>query len=351
MIELRLSGSPGEVRIALLEDDTLVDVALWRPGAPDGWGNIYDVRVKTVVPSLDGAFIQTDQGADGFLTSRKKITEGSLLCAQLIRCAQNGKGARFKPIARPASLPPATEPRLLQCGPSALEELVERAPHAPIIVDDMTVAAALPAALKSRVQRVPKSFDTVLEGEWDALMQPSASLGPFIAHFSPTPALTAIDLDSASHPDFATNVACFPELLRHIRLRNLSGTLLIDPAGVRSRKRPALVPFLKKAVEQEKDPLQPRVTGVTPSGLLELTRPRRRPPLHELMRSPHGQGLAILRQIIRDNLPGQTLHAPPEIVHALEEDPDALSECVRTRCQPLALHVAPPSSSCCWNLS
>lgn len=350
-MEIRLSGSPGEIRAALLDDDTLIDVALWRPGAPDGWGDIHTVRVTASAPSFEGAFIQTGTGDEAFLTSRKKLTEGTVLCAQLIRCAQNGKGARFKPITFPSGCPPTTEPQCLQHGPSPVEELAQRAPHAPILVDDMAVSALLPPALKARVERVSQSFDSVLDSEWDTLTQPSASLGALLAHISPTPALTAIDLDASSHPDFATNVACFPALLRQIRLRNLSGTLLIDSAGVRSRKRPALVSFLKDAVERENDPMKPRVTGVTPSGLLEMTRPRRRPPLHELMSSPHGIGLSILRLILREKRPGTALHAPPTIIRALERDPIALPEFIRARCQPLTLHIAPSSSSSCWSLS
>lgn len=350
-MELRLSGSPGEIRIALLQHNTLLDVAIWRPGAPDGWGDIHDVRITAIAPSLDGAFIQTEGGQEAFLTTRKKPIEGSLLCAQLIRCAQNKKGARFKPCARPHQAPPATSPRLLQRGPTPLEELAHRHPHAPIYVDDMAVAALLPPSLRERIERIQYSFDTILENEWDDLLLPSFSLGALTAHFSPTPALTAIDLDTTSRPDFTSNTACFLALLRQIRLRNLSGIILIDPAGVKSRKRPALVPFLREAVINEADPMQPHVTGITPTGLLELTRPRRRPPLHDLMTSPHGRALAILRHVLRNNQPGTILEAPADLIYALEQDPTALAEFTRARCQPITLHVATRSSTLDWTLS
>ena len=35
------AGSPGEVRVAVLREDELLDYAIWRPGAPDGVGDLH----------------------------------------------------------------------------------------------------------------------------------------------------------------------------------------------------------------------------------------------------------------------------------------------------------------------
>ncbi|MXV45191.1 hypothetical protein GS501_09120 [Saccharibacter sp. 17.LH.SD] len=351
-MEIRLSGSPGEVRAALLDQDRLIDIALWRPGNPDGWGDIHAVRIIRHFTELGGAFVQLLHGEEGFLTTRKKEPEGSLLCAQIIRAAQNGKGVRLKPITPPDNFSSIQLPSLFRRGPSPLEDLAKQASEAPLLIDDMAITQNMPHALKRRIRRVTKSFDSFLENEWDELAQPKCSLGTFTAHITPTPSLTAIDLDTSSHPDFAANVACFPLLLRQIRLRNLSGTILIDPAGVRSHKRPALVPFLRKAVDNENDPVPPKVMGITPSGLLELTRPRRRPPLHELLTSSHGQALTILRDILRENRQGSTLNAPPSFLHALEKDPIALKEFTLAYGKPLHLRATPPEIAFTpWSLS
>lgn len=353
MMEIRLSFAPGEVRIALLKDDELLDAALWLPGKPDGWGDVHVARITTHSPTLGGAFVElaAPSPLTGFLTGKKLPPEGSLVCARIIRGAQNGKGVRLKLHPLPQGSELGIAPRRLSSGPTPLEEMAQRYKDAPILLDSARLAASLPTYLRPRIQRVPQSFDETLEAEWAALLSPEAELSPLKAHITPTPALTAIDLDSASQPDFATNVACFPALLRQIRLRNLSGTILIDPAGVKSNKRPALVPFLEKANAQEDDPLAPRILGITPSGLLEITRPRRRAALHEHYTSPHGQALAILHQILAEGLTGAQLSAPPAIIHALENDLSALDDFHYETGRKLTLQCRPLSPTSCWSLS
>ena len=352
-MEIRLASAPGEVRIALLKDDALLDAALWRPGAPDGWGDTHIVRITAHAPHLGGAFVELAGPAGaGFMKGRKLPPEGSLVCAQITRSAQNGKGLRLRVLPASNNTEIGEAPRLVTPGPTPLDDILQRAPaDCPLIVDDAALAARLPTSLHPRLKRVSRSFDDVLEADWAALSSPDASVGPLIAHITPTHALTAIDLDAHQTPDFAANLACFGQLLREIRLRNLSGTILIDPAGVRSNKRPALVPFLRKAADKEQDPLQPRITGITPSGLLEMTRPRHRAPLHELYSSPHGQGLAILQRIITEGLTSEHLHAPPAIVRALEADKVALDAFFHTTGRRLTLHSHPVSPSSCWSLS
>ncbi|MCX8666842.1 ribonuclease E/G [Acetobacteraceae bacterium B3987] len=352
-MEIRLASAPGEIRIALLKDDELLDVALWRPGAPDGWGDTHIVRITAHAPHLGGAFVElAGPIGSGFMKGRKLPAEGSLLCAQVTRSAQNGKGLRLRALPLPDGMEVGDSPRLITPGPTPLDDILQQAPaNCPLIVDDAALAARLPASLHPRLKRVTRSFDEVLEADWAALSSPDASVGPLIARITPTPALTAIDLDAHQNPDFAANLACFGPLLREIRLRNLSGTLLIDPAGIRSNKRPALVPFLRKAADKEQDPLQPRITGITPSGLLEMTRPRHRAPLHELYNSPHGQGLAILQRIASEGLKGDQLHAPPTIIRALEADTVALKDLFHATGQRLTLHSHPVSPSSCWSLS
>ena len=38
--------SPGEVRIAVVHDDALLDYAVWRPGLPDGVGDVWNRQTK-----------------------------------------------------------------------------------------------------------------------------------------------------------------------------------------------------------------------------------------------------------------------------------------------------------------
>lgn len=346
MIECRIAWSPGEARIAVCDENGLVDFALWRPGMPDGYGDIHAVRVQKSAPALGGAFVLLENGSTGFLTGTH--AEGALVTARVTRSAQNGKGLRLKPdtAERAGYVSTSTDsttrdrPVLLTHGPSPLEELAARYPEARLCCDAPALMALVPPALRPRIDRVSRAFDDVLEAECDDLLSPHAELAHGVrASFTPTPALTAIDLDDPN-PDqrrqmdgFNANRHAFSALARQIRMRNLSGAILVDPAGVPLRKRPALGKFLAEALQG--DPMQPKMLGATALGLLEIVRTRGRPPLHEALASPGGRGLLALREILRDRndrQPGRqrggapVLRASLAVTRALEADRDALAQ-------------------------
>ncbi|QHI96209.1 hypothetical protein GT348_08210 [Aristophania vespae] len=349
-MHIQLSGSPGELRFTLLQADHICDVALWRPGSPDGWQDQHLVRILSKESGLDGAFVQLESKEEGFLSTKAKLQEGQLVKAEVIRAAQNNKGLRLKLISQENDSTHTT-PKLLKAGPHPLDDLCSQAPQAPIFYEDATLAAQIPAKFRPLLERIAQKETSFLDSEWEELLEPTIMVGPLTAHISVTPALTSIDLDSASHPDFEANVRAFKALTHQIRLRNLSGTILIDPAGIRTKKRPALLKFLQEAFFNEQDPLCPKVLGMTPSGLFEVVRPRRRPPLYESFSSPHGRGLAILRTILREKAQGTTLCAPASIIHALESDPKALIYFEREWGKKLHFSVSTEHSFRCWSLN
>src|SRR6185437_1792387 len=123
----------------------------------------------------------------------------------------------------------------------------------------------------------------------------------------PTPALVAVDVDSAgalgsqsgsAHRRHAAfNRALLPALASQIRLRNLSGAIVVDLAGMPVKRRSALAPDVTAALAD--DPMQPKFLGFTALGLAEIVRPRVHPPLHELLSSPLAAGLAALRAVLK----------------------------------------------------
>ena len=50
----------------MLDADTLENAAIWRPGAPDGLGDVHVGRVTARIPAMAGAFV-TLVDAEGFL--------------------------------------------------------------------------------------------------------------------------------------------------------------------------------------------------------------------------------------------------------------------------------------------
>nr|WP_246379355.1 ribonuclease E/G [Gluconacetobacter johannae] len=375
-VRIRAASAPGEIRIAVTDDarmdDTegagLIEYALWRPGAPDGIGDVHRGRVAARMPAMGGAFVDLADGASGFLpdsAGAAGLTEGDATLVRVTRSAQGGKGARL--AACPADTVPAPDrtgpPALLARGPSPLEVLAAAWPDAPILIDDASVGARLPPALRERVERVPNAFDPETEAASDALDDPAVALpGGLRATITPTPALVAIDMDGgAASADrrakqtaqFAANRDALPALLHQIRLRNLSGAIVLDVAGLAIRKRQALRPVFEESLAR--DPLRPRFLGFTALGLAEILRPRIRPPLHELVSGPHGQALRALRHWVRatHGTPGTAapLRVGTDIARALDRDPGAVADAARLSGHVPTRQFDPSLPPLGWSLS
>ncbi len=119
-----------------------------------------------------------------------------------------------------------------------------------------------------------------------------------------TEALTIIDINSAKNINnrcsrdmvFETNIQAAKEAARQIRLRNLSGIIIIDFIDMEEENDQLTV---LKIFEEEvkKDKARISILGFTKLGLLEMTRKRTSPPLQDLIfeRCPicYGEGFVL----------------------------------------------------------
>jgi len=361
-VTILAASSPGEVRIALTDRwGTLLDYRLWRPGAPDGVGDEHLGRVIKRVPAMAGVFVAL-AGAEGFLPDTAggaKLAEGALIRVRVSRAALGGKGPRLQALAGET---PGGPPRLLQPAPHPLLQIAAHYPEAAVRVDDPALAAQLHALLGPRLTCLAAAFDAGIEDQAAALAAPDAALpGGARATFHPTPALTAIDLDAGAATaarapkgmaQEALNRALIPALARQIRLRNLSGAILIDFAGMKSKKRATLAPALAAALAA--DPLRPRLLGFTALGFAEILRPRVHPPLHEYLSGPHAAGLQALRAAMRDAAARPAtplaLLAAPAVIAAIEADTLARADFARRAGRVLTLRSAPGLALDAWRI-
>lgn len=354
MIRILAAVSPGEIRLAVLSGDTLEDYTIWRPGAPDGLGDLHLGRVSARVPAMAGAFVALSE-AIGFLPDSEGAAgrhEGELLGVRITRTAQGGKGPRLRAEPGVAAGPPG----LLARGPDPLARLAAQHPTAAITIDDAAVYARLRPMYADRLALADAVFDDALEGELDELARSQVSLpGGLSATVTSTPALTAIDVDGGGSTaaraakvtaQFAANRAALPALARQIRLRNLSGAILIDLAGIAIRRRPALAPNL--AVCLAADPARPRLLGFSHLGLAEILRPRTTPPLHELLAGPHAAGLAALRALAGRPALRARLRASPGVAAALHADTAAVAALARGTTYPLMVRTDPALPPNAW---
>jgi ribonuclease G len=104
----------------------------------------------------------------------------------------------------------------------------------------------------------------------------------------PTEAMTVIDVNTGKASEgksvrdgfLSVNVEAAREIAAQMRLRNLSGIIMVDFINMTEEKdRTALLEELRKAVAG--DPDRVRVVDMTPLGLVEITRLKRRRPLSE----------------------------------------------------------------------
>lgn len=151
----------------------------------------------------------------------------------------------------------------------------------------------------------------------------------------PTAALTAIDVDSGGATAAEANTQAVGVIARQLRLRNIAGQMVVDfVSGGGKGALFKLVAALKQAVAR--DPVATHVIGVTPLGLVEMTRERKGPSLPDLM-SERGSSanadtvaLGALRRAMAEarHRPGGglALVVAPDVAAALGRRAEAVAE-------------------------
>lgn len=224
-------------------------------------------------------------------------------------------------------------PRRLSQPPDLLAEALARWPEPDAIVfEDATVPAMArrrhPALANIMEAARPDLF--LREGvdeQAEAALSPRVPLpcGGVLV-IEPTAALVAVDVDAGPAAPATVNAEAAAVLARQLEVRGLAGHVVVDfIPDRRDPRRRDLIALLKQALED--DPAAPYVAGVSPLGLVELSRRRAAPPLADLLCDSDGRlsaesvALAALRRVLREveAHPGgaPVLEAAPEVVEAL----------------------------------
>jgi Ribonuclease G/E len=142
-----------------------------------------------------------------------------------------------------------------------------------------------------------------------------------------TAGAVVIDIDAGAGSPAAANDEAIPVIARALRLRNLGGHILIDiipPEGKRSAIRAAATPLADKlAALVAADPTPTDIAGITPLGMIELTRKRVGLSLDQMLLGRRAETMAYeaLRRAVRTAVAEQAariaLDAPPEVAALL----------------------------------
>lgn len=313
---LLISALPGETRAAWLEDGRLTDLAILRDDRPWVADNVYLGRVTACDKGLAAAFVDIGLERPGFLPlaeAPKGLSEGDAVAVRVAREPGADKGARLTARGLPDALRATAEtlrpPVLLRAaGDPIAAALAADPPPEEIVLDDPVTFQRAKARLAERPEllaRLRLDLDPEppferegVEDAIEALLEPRVALpsGGYLL-IEPVRTLTAVDVNTGGAEGrggpaaqaLAVDLEAAAEIPRQLRLRALSGLIAIDFLALRdlaARKR--VVEALKRGLED--DPQPGRVFAPRRSGLVEMTRRRARPALHEILTEPCGIG-------------------------------------------------------------
>jgi ribonuclease G len=314
--ELLISAGAGEWRAALLETGVPVELFVERGDRSEA-GSIYLGRVVRLLPALAAALVDIGGDRPAFLPQRevvprgKRLYEGERVIVQIRREAQGGKAARltmnaagenaaeFEVSARrlepPARLDPAAS-FAVRLARSLLGE------PGRILVDDPAAIPEIRAAFRdcAVAHCLETEWPIDLDAVFDETLGETLDLpGGGSVHFEATRAGMLIDVDtgtpetgSPERTGLTADLAAAGTIARQIRLRNLGGGIVVDFVGLDSRSaRDKVRAALAAAIAP--DPADPQLLGWTRLGHFELVRPRRGPPLAELLLEPRPGGALV----------------------------------------------------------
>lgn len=348
---------------------------------------------------LTGHFLDFIPFRPGVIAEELAVAQRERTVARVAGLLETGEGARLHPTAvraaeaalaaeiaalrarwreierrREAAEPPAcleTRPPLAALLAEFADATLER-----IAVDDPTVLAEARRWLAQEAPALAERLAMHREGaalfEAEGVADVVASLldlrialsaGGAVA-IEPTSAATLIDVDSGSLGEergggeealLAVDLAAAEAIARQIRLRGLAGALVVDFVALRRREmRERLLEAFRTALAHEVPDAQ--LLGWTRLGHAELTRPRRRAPLHEILCERTAVGglvktaltvaldalAAVQRQVAAQPGRALTVHAHPEVAAALQGEAAPARAALEARLgRPLAIVPEP----------
>ncbi|MBM3581964.1 MAG: hypothetical protein FJX37_08375 [Alphaproteobacteria bacterium] len=294
--DLLIAVGAEETRVVVVRDGEPVEAHAEREDDPSEVGNVHLGRVTKVVPALDAAFVDLGGAKPGFLPlDGQRLNEGETIVVEIVRDAEGGKGPKLARAPGDWEITGMHPPRRLHHEPALAARTLRdwQGPVGRIVVDDMGAFGKLrefcrenrpdllPHLLHTRESSALETdgvADRLAELLEDWVRLPSGGR----VNVARTAALTAIDVDTGedvtgrSFEDTAlrVNIEAAAEVARQLRLRDLTGLIVVGFVPMRARAhRARVLAALKQACGA--DSAEVAVGGFTRFGLAELIRSRR----------------------------------------------------------------------------
>ena len=321
-----VSRGPGETRFALMAGDEVVEVIHHRDGLLHQ-GGAYFARIGAGVPHMPAVFVNLGCPTAGVLKVKPPLpSEGTGVAVTVTVPERAGKGAEVKLASDVAVPADGRAGALLQAAdPVARWRASYGASIAEIICDSRAEAARLKAAGDTPVvfhdglsdlfarRGVDDAIEAALER---TVMLPCG--GSLV--IEATAAVIAIDVNAGpADPDTANHEAV-AAAAAEMRRRNLAGHIVVDI--IPTRKRAALAKQMSDLTAD--DPAQVKVAGLTPLGMIELTRQRLGLSLAEVLTDGGNLTAAtiayrMLRDAVRYGFAQRVAHVKAEVSPAVAE--------------------------------
>ncbi len=346
-------------------------------------GSVHVGRIRAVDRNLQAAFVELGLDQAGFLPLKDApagISEGDRLAVAVTREPGGGKGAKLTTRGLDELPEPLPAMGMIRGGRDGWYRLTETAPRLiGVTVDDADTRTRLLEELGAAGEAVPevslhsRSVDLFeaagVADQVEALESPMVDLpggGTLLIEHVAT--LTAVDVNSSGAFDrtateqaaYDLNLAACREMARQIPLRGIGGLVVVDFVELATRQHRVQLVDAWRSICAEAG-LAAEIRPMSPGGLVELSLPRRRPSLAEVLAggirrgpaSKSAQTLAFeaLRQALQ--AAGQSparqpvIVADPSVTHALEAEAASARHHVERRIgRPLTLRPRPalPSS-------
>ncbi|MHB1207735.1 MAG: ribonuclease E/G [Rhodospirillaceae bacterium] len=318
-----VSRGPGETRFALTAGDDLIEVVHQRDGLLQQ-GAAYFARIGAPVPHMPAVFVNLGGAAAGVLKVKRPFpNEGRGVAVTVVVPERAGKGAEVK-LAPDVAVPADGRAGLLlrAFDPAAKWFAAYGEAIAEIVCGSRAEAARLKTLLGGDAPITVHDATSDLfaargiDDAIEAALEPNVPLpcgGSLI--IESTAAVIAIDVNAGgAEPDTANREALAAVALE-LRRRNLAGHIVVDTIPTRQRR--TLPPLLDGLIAG--DPAQVKVAGLTPLGMIELTRQRLGLSLAETLCGDDGRPSAVsiahrvLRAAVRFGFTQNAAHVKAEV--------------------------------------
>jgi len=283
-VELTCDRAEGKWRVALWQKGELRDLYLCDIENPDLAGAVAGARAVRILPGRKAAWLDAGLKENIYVENPGNIKAGETLMVRITAAARKGKalsgvivdgetpGRETGIIVKPPrpwqrAITEMKNGRITSMSFAEREDreecrewLEKNAPH---------LLSALRPAMETGAW---PELDDILERLKQRVAVLPCGCSVVIEH---TEALTAVDVNGGDDRNaLAVNLRAIREIARQIRLRDITGIIVIDAMKMKRREdRAKVLNALSHAVSG--DPAEVRVFGITKLGLIELTRSRK----------------------------------------------------------------------------